>query len=315
MVKSPPQTITNQSQINHKTITKQSQNNHKTITKQSQINHKTITNQSQNNHKTIPHQSNKMFSKKYFIPVAKDWAFRSRNSIEELFGNHPKVSDISIEPREKSQPNSSGMQMVRVTLTGCTQDVVEDCFLEGKQKILDSFEYDRKKQERNRYRRKMIGDKKLKIAQDAILEKFEGPKDERILRKDNALTAKLKIAMNKRPRKNQSSFPKIPNTTSTTTRIKKSNPFGALMEESDDEEDIERQHSQAARNNERQDMRQIKIPVVSTKTPTQPVLTGWAKLASKPATPKLQQEPQIAKHEIFEDIELVGGWEMNPDEW
>lgn len=276
-----------------------------------------------------------MFTKAYLIPVTKDWAFRSRSSQEELKSNHPNVSRISVDSRDKTQPDSAGRQMVKVTLYGSSQEVVEACFQEGKKKILDSFEYDRKKQERNRNRRKRVQDQRVKKAQQAMYEKFQGPRDEKVYRKDNALTAKLKIAMNKNKNK-QSSFPKTPKTTATSFN-KKKNPFGALMEESEDEEDIERQKSQAKRNVERQKMKQkntqpVVTPAPKAKAPVQPVLTGWAKLASKPAAPKPQQEPQqpqVAKHLEYDDdyysdeeeeihhLEEIanGGWDMNPNEW
>lgn len=276
-----------------------------------------------------------MFTKAYFVPVSKDWAFRARNSQEELRGNHPGVSMIRVEPREKSNPDSTGTQMVKVILSGSSGDVVGKCFQEGKKKILDSFEYDRNKKERNRVRRIMIGDQKLKKAQDAIIEKFQGPKDETIQRRDNALTAKLKQAMNKNKR--QSSFPKTPNTTQTFN--KKKNPFGALMEDSDEEEDdedeIERQTTHAKRNNSRLKRQQLnarEIVTIPKATPRKTVLTGWAKLASKPATLQPQQKQVHSQHTTkqleFDDNYLSeeeeihhhdavtnGGWDMDPNQW
>tara|TARA_B100000768_G_C11168751_1_gene327727 strand:+ start:152 stop:862 length:711 start_codon:yes stop_codon:yes gene_type:complete len=234
-----------------------------------------------------------------------------------------------IVPRENSQPDSAGRRMVKVTLSGSSLEVVCACFQEGNQKIHASIEYDRNKKERNRRRRILIGDQKLKIAQESMIEKFQGPKDETIQRRDNALTAKLKQAMNKNKR--QSSFPKTPNTTKTFN--KKKNPFGALMEDSEDDDDDddddenERKSSQAKRNNERLKRNQINSrPIVSIQKATlrKKVLTGWATMASKPATPQPQQEKanpqQTTKQLEFDDglsDEEVhhGGWDMNVDEW
>jgi len=239
-----------------------------------------------------------MVNQTFTVPMYKDWAFRSKKSQGDLLKNHPQVTRIQVEPREKATPTVSGIPMVKVIITSSSPEFINDCFQEGKTKIMESIQYDEDKQRRKSVWREGYYEKRLQKAQDDIRAKFEGPKQQEVSRRDNSIEASLKIALNKKTFK-PTVAPKVKEYSPD------SNAFAALFEESDDEEFVE---AQAKRN-----LKKAQIPKVKKTSQTKPVLTGWAKIASKaPKAPKAPLEHKKVQFKQTEVVEARGYWD---EEW
>ena len=201
------------------------------------------------------------------IPMSKDWVFRSRKSQEELLENHPGVTRINVENRSNSKPTISGIPEVTLTIYGENQEVIKNCLTEGLQKIDDSLLYDIEKKQKKKAWRERQNQKSIEIAQERIREKFEGPK-EKITRRDNALEIKFKNALNSLSPK------KTPIEETNYTSM--GNSFGSLFVEDSIEE-------QASRNVKKFQAKQTQAKQVQAKQVQAKKLTGWAKMAAKPA--------------------------------
>ena len=201
------------------------------------------------------------------IPMSKDWVFRSRKSQEELLENHPGVTRINVENRSNSKPTISGIPEVTLTIYGENQEVIKNCLTEGLQKIDDSLLYDIEKKQKKKAWRERQNQKSIEIAQERIREKFEGPK-EKITRRDNALEIKFKNALNSLSPK------KTPIEETNYTSM--GNSFGSLFVEDSIEE-------QASRNVKKFQAKQVQAKQFQAKQVQAKKLTGWAKMAAKPA--------------------------------
>ena len=90
-------------------------------------------------------QQEQMYKGAFMVPVLKDWVFRQRflkdgsaGSQTLLREHHPEVTRIWVDKRENFKPSSFG-DVLRVEITGPNKQVVDECYAEGRQKILDSF--------------------------------------------------------------------------------------------------------------------------------------------------------------------------------
>lgn len=214
------------------------------------------------------------------IPVAKDWVFRGRESQGELRSHHPGIKRIWVSNRDTQDQKN----LIVVEITGTTKEVVDACFAEGRQKILESIAYDEKRSKERGSNGKSRARPRPR-RERSFSEEANGDPDE-IRPGDSAMVQQFKIALKK-----SKSNPEMVEATARkqelmakqkakkvqNDRMRAANSFGALME---DDEDDERAALQAQRNQAKQKATLLgpKPVVVQSK----PKMTGWAALAAKP---------------------------------
>lgn len=209
------------------------------------------------------------------IPMAKDWVFRGRESQGELRSHHPEIKRIWVSNRDTQDEKN----LIVVEITGATKEVVDACFAEGRQKILDSISYDEKKSKergaKGKNRPRPRPRRERSFSEEATADPDE------ILPGDSALVQKMKLAFKDAkndPKKVAAAKAKkeLEATRKKNQQVKAGNAFGALMEDEDDE----RASLQAQRNHAKQKATLMgpKPVVVQSK----PKMTGWAALAAKP---------------------------------
>lgn len=209
------------------------------------------------------------------IPVAKDWVFRGRESQGELRSHHPEIKRIWVSNRDTQDEKN----LIVVEITGATKEVVDACFAEGRQKILESIAYDEKRSKergaKGKNRPRPRPRRERSFSEEATADPDE------ILPGDSALVQKMKLALKEAkndPKKVAAAKAKkeLEATRKKNQQVKAGNAFGALMEDEDDE----RASLQAQRNHAKQKATLMgpKPVVVQSK----PKMTGWAALAAKP---------------------------------
>ena len=236
----------------------------------------------------------------------------SPGSQTELRENHPDVTRIWVDRRENSKSSEQG-DLLRVEITGPTKEVVDACYAEGRQKILDSMDYDRKKAQSKQENKQRYNERRHRQAQERLLRANGGDAyTDEIQSGDSAMMQSFKMAMQKRKARagDSTAEEKGP----SVAQIKSGNAFGALLEDEDDAfAEAQARRNQGKARRERKDRQQAQAKQSQAKSqsladmfadapalPSAPravreapkVSSGWAKMAAKPKQVEVVKEPE-----------------------
>lgn len=269
-------------------------------------------------------QQDQMYRGAFMVPLSKDWVFRQRTkkdgspgSQTELRENHPDVTRIWVDKRENSKPSEQG-DLLRVEITGPTKEVVDACYAEGRQKILESMDYDRKKAETKHENKQRYQDRRHRQAQNRLR---GDPNSDEIQAGDGALIQSFKMAMKLQKQKKSkggasaSADGEEEYSGPSVAQLKSGNSFGALFQEDDDAfAEAQARRNQGKARRERKDRRQAQTKESQSvaemfadapELPTAPRAvveapkvsgSGWAKMAAKPKKVEVvekKEEPRI----------------------
>ena len=253
----------------------------------------------------------------YMVPVSKEWVFRQRTkkdgtpgSQTELLEANPEVTRIWVDKRENSQPSEQG-DLLRVEISGKNKEAVETCYAEGRQKILDSMAYDRKKLEAKQANKQRYQQRRQRPNFDE-----DRPYTDEIQAGDCALMQSFKLAHQKAKSKKKSSGAGASEAAAAAEdveqeqRIKKANPFGALLNGEDEYEQAQARRNAGKNRRARRDEARAAQPksvadmfADAPALPSAPravlegpkVSTGWAKMAAKPKKVEVvkKEEPMV----------------------
>ena len=269
-------------------------------------------------------QQDQMYRGAFMVPVSKDWVFRQRTkkdgspgSQTELRENHPDVTRIWVDRRENSKSSEQG-DLLKVEITGPTKEVVDACYAEGRQKILDSMDYDRKKAQSKQENKQRYHERRHRQAQERLLRANGGGSySDEIQSGDSAMMQSFKMAMQKR--KAQAGDGAAEDKGPSVAQLKSGNAFGALLDDEDDAfAEAQARRNQGKARRERKDRQQAQAKQAQAKQsqaksqsvadmfadapalPSAPravreapkVSSGWAKMAAKPKQVEVVKEPE-----------------------
>jgi len=229
----------------------------------------------------------------YMIPTDKDWVFRGKQSQTELGENHPDVSRIHVAARHTSTPSTAGFDVVKVTITGKNQEAVNDCYLEGKQKIYASINYDAEKAEKKKHYKQKQADHRHHEAVQALHDKNAPPKPKTVeYKKGDSLIMKKFEDAHKANGHGKIIIPAVVSLPNPPSVIGKNAFMDLTIEDNSDDEQAE---AQSAKN-----IQKMGRFVQPTKKTTAPKLSGWAAMAAK--APSVQTPTAISQ---------IGGWDAD----
>ena len=252
----------------------------------------------------------------YMVPVSKDWVFRQRTkkdgspgSQTELLEANPEVTRIWVDKRENSRPSEQG-DLLRVEISGKNKEAVEACYAEARQKILDSLAYDRKKAETKQANKQRY--------QQRHPRPREFTDSDEIQAGDGALMQSFKLAQQKAKSKSKkapagAAAEEAVEDAEQVARVKKANPFGALIKDDDDEFEQAQARRNVGKNRKarRDEARAAQPKTVADMFADAPALpsaplavreapkvsgSGWAQMAAKPKkveVVKKVEEPMV----------------------